>query len=104
MPIEIKYISKTIIRQLFNNSDYPSKIGGGNLISLEICDREISKPRAIEIGEPFGTRFQLIRYFEAGNWVVEVAQYLRPNGTIGASGMQDPKRLRIGDIIYIIER
>lgn len=36
-------------------------------------------------------------------WVVEVFQYLRPNGVIGTSGKQDPKRIRIGETIFALE-
>ncbi len=54
-------------------------------------------------GEPPGTRSQLIRYLDQkGSWVVEVHQYLRPDGTLGASGRPDPKRLRLGGIIYAV--
>lgn len=54
-------------------------------------------------GEPFCTRSQIIAYFDAeGNQLAIVHQYLRPDGTIGASGKPDPKRLRQGDTIYYV--
>ena len=56
-------------------------------------------------GEPPGTKSQLIRYVDrAGQSVVLVHQYLRPNGTLGASGRPDPKRLRLGKVLYISKK
>ena len=53
-------------------------------------------------GEPEGTRSQVIRYLDpAGQWVVVIHQYLRPNGSLGASGKPDPKRLKIGETIFL---
>lgn len=55
--------------------------------------------------EPFCTRSQSITYFDSdGNVIAKVHQYLREDGTIGASGKPDPKRLRIGDTVYIVRR
>ena len=55
-------------------------------------------------GEPWCTRGQMIRYLDPdGQWVVEVFQYLRPDGSLGASGKPDPKRIRIGSTIFIAE-
>ena len=53
-------------------------------------------------GEPSCTHSRIIRYLDAtGNWVAEVHQYLRPDGTRGGSGKPDPKRLRIGSTILV---
>lgn len=46
-------------------------------------------------GERPCTRSQTLRFHDAdGRWIVEVHQYLRKDGTLGASGRPDPKRLR----------
>ena len=47
----------------------------------------------------------MIRYCdEQGALVVEVFQYLRSDGSLGASGLQDPKRMRVGNEIWRVER
>jgi hypothetical protein len=50
---------------------------------------------------PFCTRSQLISYLDdAGQEVARVHQYLQPDGTLGASGRPDPKRLLHDGILY----
>jgi len=47
----------------------------------------------------------MIRYLDTlGDPVVEVFQYLRSDGTLGASGRPDPKRLWLQAEILIAER
>lgn len=53
-----------------------------------------------EIG-PIGTRSQIVRYSDpAGTTVAEAHQYLLPDGSIGASGMPDPKFVLVNGIGY----
>ena len=57
------------------------------------------------VSQPKGTHSQVIRYVDAnGKWVLEAHRYQRPDGTVGASGRLDPKRLRIGNTIYIADK
>ena len=47
---------------------------------------------------PYCTHSQIIRFFDStGLMVLEGHQYLRPDGSLGASGMFDPKRLLDGN-------
>jgi hypothetical protein len=47
----------------------------------------------------------MVSYLDSdGNEVARVHQYLRPDGTIGASGKPDPKRLLDGGILYYLEK
>ena len=48
-------------------------------------------------GQLPGTLGQVVHYFEAGREVARVHQYLRRDGTLGASGLPDPKWLRDGN-------
>ncbi len=51
--------------------------------------------------EPAGTRSQMISYLNGeGQRVFTVHQYLRPDGSIGGSGLPDPKFLVEGGIEY----
>jgi hypothetical protein len=101
----IKYVPANIIQRLFNNSKYPGMIARGQLIPRYLHDGQLKEPEKRKYPEPYGTRSQTIRYYDSNRqWVVVVHQYLRPDGTLGASGKQDPKRLRIGNTIFIFER
>ena len=77
-------------------------IADGLLIPEYLRDNHLKEPEAKD--EPYCTRGQMIRYLNGtGQWAVEVFQYLRPDKTIGASGRPDPKRLRIGKTVFIVE-
>ena len=53
--------------------------------------------------QPYCTRSQIIAYVDAdNNEAALVHQYLRPDGTLGASGKPDPKRMTVGDVIYYV--
>ena len=44
----------------------------------------------------------MVAYYEKRRKVAMVHQYLRPDGTLGASGLPDPKRLLVNDLLYIV--
>jgi hypothetical protein len=50
--------------------------------------------------QPFGTRSQIIAYFDGDRKVAIVHQYLRADGSIGGSGRPDPKEITEDDVIY----
>lgn len=87
---------------MFNKSQYPDMIADGRLMSKCLRNDHLKEPETKR--EPYCTRGQMIRYLDStGQWAVEVFQYLRPDKTIGGSGRPDPKRLRIGDTVFIAE-
>lgn len=89
------------IRKLFNRSQYSELIAKGALAQEFLRNSHLTKSHK---ENPPCTLRQMIRYLdESGQWVVEVFQYLRADGTLGASGRPDPKRIRIGDTIYMVE-
>lgn len=64
----------------------------GELMAKPIRDSHLKTPSH---GEEPCTRSQTLRFYDAdGRWIVTVHQYLRRDGTIGASGRPDPKRFR----------
>jgi hypothetical protein len=76
------------------------RIRNGEL--LEIIDSSgTPSPRA---GQPPGTLSQRVSYWEsAGGSLTKVAvvhRYLRPDGSLGASGLPDPKRVLHRGVIY----
>lgn len=84
---------------MFNDGNFLELIESGQLTSTILHDEVLTNPQKNQ-GPP-GTRSKIIRYLNnEGQLVVEVAYYRRPDGSVGASGKLDPKRVRIGDTIY----
>lgn len=53
--------------------------------------------------QPICNLSQIVAYFDdQGQEVARVHQYKLPDGTLGASGRPDPKRLLVDGIIYNI--
>jgi hypothetical protein len=101
VPRKTIYVSPKSIRERFNTSQYPSWIAQGLLKAETVRDTVLKDPPPGK-GPP-GTRSQFIRYFDQSRqWVVEIHQYVRPDGTLGGSGKPDPKRLVIGNTIYAV--
>jgi hypothetical protein len=90
-----------VIRQRFNEGRYREQVESGVLRAKLLDEGHPSPPKA---SEPTCTRSQLLGYFDQqGRKVAEVHQYVRPDETLGASGMPDPKRLREGDTILVAD-
>ena len=87
------------LRQMFADHDFLGRLQRGELTQHLIRDRE---PKPPPHGMPEGTRSQIIAYRQAGTQVAIVHQYLRPDGTLGASGLPDPKRLLVNGLLYIV--
>lgn len=78
----------------------PDLIRRGALRAVYRWDNPLEHPEVI--GAPPGTRSQIIRYVDDdGAFVALIHQYLLPDGTLGASGRPDPKRLRVGNEIWV---
>jgi hypothetical protein len=83
---------------MFNSGNYWQRAKNGEFQQKLLRDGHPSPPRA---AEPDCTRSQSIAYTDKdGKKVAKVHQYLRKDGSIGASGKPDPKSLRIGNIVY----
>lgn len=73
----------------------------GDLHEVVKADNHPSQPLA---NEPFCTRSQIVAYFDRhGAEVARAHRYLRTDNTLGASGKPDPKRIREGNVLYIVE-
>jgi hypothetical protein len=72
----------------------------GSLTARLLADNHPSKPRA---KEAFCTRSQIVAYYDAtGKRVAEVHQYLRTDGSLGAGGRPDPKRIWTNGMLYVV--
>ena len=84
---------------MFNRGNYAALAAAGELIMRTLKDRHPSSPRA---GLPLCTRSQTIAYLDPnGDEVALVHQYLLPNGSLGGSGLPDPKRLLVEGVLYV---
>ncbi len=94
----MKRIEPTEMQKMFNEGGFWDKTKTGELTSVTLEHRH---PALTAANEPHCTHSQMISYRDAsGNEVARVHQYLRTDGTIGASGKPDPKRLVVGGTLY----
>ena len=76
---------------MFNEGRYWENTQDGTFTAVVKKSRHPSLPRA---NVPHCTHSQIVLYLDGqGVEVALVHQYLRPDGSIGASGKPDPKRL-----------
>jgi hypothetical protein len=83
---------------MFNELDLWTLAQQGTLRQKVIYE---GKPRA-GTKFPKGTKSQVIRYYDptTGRQVAIVHQYSLPDGSIGASGKPDPKRVVKDGVVY----
>ena len=85
------------MRQLFNDGRYFERLQAGELRAVITEDR----PAPSGANQPPGTRSQMISYRDVSDKeIARVHQYLKPDGTLGASGKPDPKRLLINNTLF----
>lgn len=102
MPIIIQRVDPEQICAIFNEDRYWERAQTGEFTQVILEDRH---PALMKADEPFCTQSQMVSYRDAaGNEVVRVHQYLRPDNTIGASGRPDPKRLLKNDVLYRLKK
>ncbi len=89
-------VSASIIRQHFNKSQIFEKANDGIINTKVKRSSHLKRPPP---SEPYCTHSQILFYSTHGGKPLAIAhQYLRPDGTIGASGRPDPK------IVYLPDR
>jgi hypothetical protein len=93
-------VTASELRHLFNAGKYWERAQAQEFRQIVKKDAHPSPPKA---PVPVCTRSQLIVYTDSrGHMIAMVHQYLQPDGTIGAGGRPDPKRLRVGDTVYYV--
>lgn len=87
------------MQERFNRGKYWERMKNGEFRPVVLEEGRPQKEVADK--EPLGTVSQMISYRDSNDdEVVRVHQYLRPDGTIGASGLPDPKRLVEDGVLY----
>lgn len=98
----VRLVTATELRAAFNNGLYWQQAQAGELREFIVRDGHPSAPKA---NEPFCTRSQTIIYIDQeGHRIAVVHQYLRQDGTLGASGVPDPKKLWRDGVVYEARR
>lgn len=95
-------IEQEQMRKIFNEGKYWEKTKSGEFSAVAIEDRH---PSLTVANEPFCTRSQMISYRDqSNNEVARAHQYLRTDGTLGASGKPDPKRVLFNGTLYRLKK
>lgn len=89
-------MTPTELRERFNAGRYYERAVANELLATI----ESERPARPEANQPAGTLSQMVWYYDGtGQRVALVHQYLRRDGSLGASGRPDPKRLLLEDEI-----
>jgi hypothetical protein len=98
----IQRITETELRKLFNDH-YLDRINAGEIREIVLRGAE-RHPSPMLANEPYCTRSQEVSYIDPAtdDEVARAHRYLRPDGTIGASGRPDPKRVKHNGVLYRI--
>jgi len=99
---KIQRVTPEELRKLFNEH-YLDKVKAGQIQEKVI--RGAGRHPSLEVAnEPYCTESQQLSYIDSvtNQEVARVHRYLRPDGTLGASGLPDPKRVFHGGIWYRI--
>lgn len=87
---------------MFNEGEYWERVQRGELTA---SIRRQSHPSRTEADEPFCTWTQEVSYLDENDLeVARVHQYLRPDGSIGAQGRPDPKRMVVENVMYRLQK
>lgn len=93
------YVSEDALRQRFARGDYLTRAANGE---FGCCLADETRPRSDD--EPAGARSLMVSYVnDAMVRIFMVHLYLRPDGTLGASGKPDPKWLFEDGVVYAAE-
>ena len=90
-------ITENELQRKFNNNEggYPSQIA--RLKKRTVYD----EPASPKSGQVPGTRSIVEMYYNAaGQRVMTLHYFLKPDGTLGGSGKMDPKELLVGNAMY----
>ena len=94
--IEIRFVSADIIREAFNSGQFWQRAMNGEF-RVELDKNEHFNRRQARLrGHRYCTRSQIVRYRDGNRTIAVMHQIRNPDGTLGASGMPDPKHLDLG--------
>jgi len=100
-PPAVNRIPEADLRDLFNYANYWARVSKGELDAVVTSRHKPNSPN-----EPPGTESQLISIRRKDGFeVARVHAYVRPDGSLGASGKPDPKIVydETGNVLYMQE-
>jgi len=103
---QCEWVTEDKIQQIFNESQFYEQARAGKLKQkVQGYDNHLSRKQRRKAGEPYCTRSQMVLYSTLeGQPIALVHQYKRRDGSLGASGKPDPKRLFISGKILAIRQ
>jgi len=93
-------VSRDELRRLFNQARLYHRLLHGELRAV-VRDQH---PAPAAARQRPGTVSQIVIYFDGVAPIAEVHQYVRPDGSLGASGQPDPIRLVLNGRVYLQAR
>jgi len=95
-PHERRRVEPSELRRLFRESGQQERYERGELTEQVKRSRHVADP-----AHPFScSHAEVVRLFDGDRKVAVVHRYRRDDGSLAASGLPDPKFLRIGDVFY----
>ena len=102
---EEKFVSESIIREAFNTGQFWERARRGEFRTWLDKDQHYNRRQARRRGFRYCSRSQIVYYLDDSNETIAVVHQIRsPDGTLGASGLPDPKYLDLGHEILILEK
>lgn len=93
VPEPVYHVDASTLRAIFAAARIEERLSAGEL-SLYIRN-ETERPAPAHVHEPPGTLSHVVVYLDRAGHAHAIAhEYLRPDGSIGASGQRDPKWVR----------
>ncbi len=94
----VVWVTPHELRQMFNAAGFDHRTRSGE---VTIAIRRDAHPTTLRCPEPFCTRSQIVDYRDSSGQLLAIAhRYVRRDGTIGASGRPDPKRMLVDGVQY----
>jgi len=96
-------VDSTTLRALFHEARIEDRLSSGELTIA--VKRGTERPAPAHLGEPPGTVSHVVVYLDRDGRAQAIAhEYLRSDGSIGASGQRDPKWLRFKGAVWQLPR
>ena len=101
-PRPVEKLSPNIIRQIFNSEEYFEKINSVEIYTCISKNSHLENPRP---PDPYCTHSQILYYYsQEPRLVAIVHQYQRPDGSLGQSGLPDPKKVFLPERIIQLRK
>jgi hypothetical protein len=100
-----RFVDQETIRRAFNVGNFLEKLRAGELRArIHENSIHLSRRLAKARDEPRCTRSQIVSYYDGtGLRVAVIHQYRRRDGSLGGSGLPDPKWLRVTNEILLLD-